>query len=142
MKGVIDKIWGNKTGAGKDYWVLTLGGERYSVWDSKYMRGIREGTTVEYDWAESGDFKKITGINILEGGDIEPSVRPGYKDQQIVRMACLKSASSLLSSLDAEPDQKGEVTLGLARKFEKYVMEPEVVLHIRGILHFSRLVNE
>jgi hypothetical protein len=31
MKGVVDKIWKNKTDDGKPYFVLKIGGEKYSV---------------------------------------------------------------------------------------------------------------
>ena len=47
MKGVIEKIWENKTEDGKAYLVLRIGGEKYSVWDKKYMEGLVEGSAVE-----------------------------------------------------------------------------------------------
>lgn len=123
MKGVIDKIWENKTKEGKKYWVLNIDGEKYSVWDKKYMEGIQEGSAVEYEWAASGDFRKVTGIKKIE---IDPDFNPGErnaKNHQIIRMSCLKSATALVSNIDGKPDEKGEITLGIARRFEKYVAE-------------------
>lgn len=55
MKGIFDKIWENKTKGNKPYWVLSIEGENYSVWDKKNLEGIQEGSTVEYDWKASGD---------------------------------------------------------------------------------------
>jgi hypothetical protein len=124
MKGVIDKIFENKTKKQKPYWVLSIGGENYSVWDRKFMEGLQEGATVEYEWMASGDFKKVTEIRRI---DMEPGLDQGQKaynrNQQIVRMSCIKSATVLVSNSDADPKEKGKITLGLARKFEEYITE-------------------
>ncbi len=58
MKGVVDKVWKNKTDDGKLYFVLKIGGEKYSVWDKKYMDGIEEGSMVEYESTQSGKVYK------------------------------------------------------------------------------------
>jgi hypothetical protein len=77
MKGVVDKVWENKTDDGKPYFVLKIGGEKYSVWDKKYMDGIEEGSMVEYESAQSGKFKKIIDMKKI---DLEPGVdRPERK---------------------------------------------------------------
>lgn len=126
MKGVIDRIFENTTKKKMPYWVLSIGGENYSVWDKKFMEGLQEGATVEYGWAASGDFKKVTEIRRI---DMEPSLdREGKaysRSQQIVRMSCIKSATMLVSNFDTHPNEKGEITLGLARKFEQYVTEKD-----------------
>lgn len=36
-------------------------------------------------------------------------------------MSCLKSASTIFSSLDAEPKKKVQLTIAAARHFEKYI---------------------
>ena len=128
MKGIIDKIWENKTKAGKKYWVLSIGGDNYSVWDKKYLEEIQEGSTVEYEWTPSGDYRKVTGIKKIETeADINLEInvegKPNPRNQQIVRMSCIKSASLLVSNFDVHPIERGEITLGLARKFENYVTE-------------------
>ncbi len=125
MNGIIDKIWPNKLDDGTEYLVLSIGGEKYSVWDKKYMERLQEGSSVDYSWKQSGKFKKITDINVVEPAP-EPEPRIMGKDRErleIVRMSCIKSASSLVSEFDAHPLEKGSITLGLARKFEKYVLE-------------------
>jgi len=124
MKGIIDKIWENKTKEGKRYWVLNIGGENYSVWDKRHMEGLQEGIAVDYDWSQSGDFRKVTGIRKLDAPPyLDPEDRIDGRSQQIVRMSCIKSAAALVSSAEADPDEKGEITIGIARKFEKYVVE-------------------
>ena len=128
MKGVIDKIWKNETDDGKPYLVLRIGGEKYSVWDQKYMEGIEEGSTVEYESAQSGKFKKITDMRKI---DLEPGIDPSERKprnrsgQEIVRMSCIRSAAALVADFGAPPEEKAEITLGLARRFEKYVIDPE-----------------
>jgi hypothetical protein len=123
MKGVIDRIFQNETAAKKKYWVLSIGGERYSVWDEKYIKGLKEGNEIDFDWAPSGDYKKITDISKIS---MDPTDLPhSSRETQILRMSCLKSASSLLSGTDLTPEEKGTSTLNLAKKFEKYVTVDE-----------------
>jgi hypothetical protein len=128
MKGVIDKIWENKTDDGKPYFVLKIGGEKYSVWDRKYMEGLEEGSAVEYESMQSGKFKKITDMKKI---DLEPGIDPPERKprdrngEEIVRMSCIRSAAALVADFGAPPEEKAEITLGLARKFEKYVIDPE-----------------
>lgn len=122
MKGTIEKIWQNKTKDKKDYWVLSIDGERYSVWEPDYMKDVKEGLSVEYEWTQSGEFKKITVMGVT-GAKPKSSVKLGYKDQQIVRMACLKSASTLVSNTELTSGERAEVALDLARKFERYIVE-------------------
>ena len=128
MKGIVDKIWENKTDDGKLYFVLKIGGEKYSVWDKKYMDGIEEGSMVEYESAQSGKFKKITDMKKI---GLEPGIAPpGRKSrdrngQEIVRMSCIRSATALVADFGAPPEEKADITLGLARRFEKYVIDPE-----------------
>jgi len=73
MKGVVDKIWKNKTDDGKPYLVVRIGENKYSVWDKKYMEGLNEGAAVEYESSQSGKFKKITDMKKIE---LEPGIAP------------------------------------------------------------------
>jgi hypothetical protein len=79
MKGVIEKIWKNETDDGKPYFVLRIGGDKYSVWDKKYVDGIEEGSMVEYESAQSGKFKKITEMRKIA---LEPGFDPPEKEIQ------------------------------------------------------------
>ncbi len=124
MKGIIDRIWQNKTKDEKNYWVLNIDGQNYSVWDKKYIEGLQEGAMVEYEWATSGDFKKIVEIRKIDGQPTrEREDKLHARNQQIIRMSCIKSATMLVSNSDGDPDEKGTMTLGLARKFERYVTD-------------------
>ena len=117
MKGKIDKIWENESKDGKKYWVLSINGKRYSVWDEDYLNGVDEGAMVEYNWKKSGKYQNITELRKIRSED--PYLI--QKDEQIVRMSCLKSASELLSGMDMEPEKKADMAIGIARKFHKYV---------------------
>ena len=123
MKGSIDKIWENQTNDKKTYHVLDIGGERYSVWDSKLLEGLEEGSEVEYDWKKSGNFKKITDLKKIE---LEPdlnSYNPDRKSREIIRMSCVRSASQILQDLSIDPMDKSSKALDIAREFEKYVTD-------------------
>ena len=109
MKGVVDKIWKNKTDDGKPYFVLKIGGEKYSVWDKKYMEGLEEGSAVEYESSQSGKFKKITDMKKI---DLEPGIDPPERKprdrngEEIVRMSCIRSAAALVADFGAPPRRK------------------------------------
>ena len=92
------------------------------------MEGLEEGAAVEYESTQSGKFKKITDMRKidLEPGFDPPERKPRDKNgQEIVRMSCIRSAAALVADFGAPPEEKAEITLGLARKFEKYVIDPE-----------------
>ena len=118
MEGKIEKIWENEKN-GKKYWVLAIGGDRYSVWDEKYIHGLSEGAVVDYKWRQSGNFRKITDLRKI---DPEPEIDPYKRDRksiEIVRMSCLKSASEILNGLFIDPDKKVKKALEISREFEK-----------------------
>ena len=126
MKGVVDRIFENKTREGKKYWVLNIGGENYSVWDKKHMNGLMEGSEIEYEWVQSGDFKNMTDLRKIH---LEPILdrreEAERRNTQILRLSCIKSATSLISDLDLTPAEKGEITMEIARGFERYVKETD-----------------
>ena len=121
MRGVIEKIWENKTQNNKRYHVVEIGGEKYSVWDSALMEGITEGARVEYDWKKSGNFKKITGLQKIDESQMSEAYQSDRKSREIIRISCLRSASELLYGLYFDPDEKAEKALDIARRFERYV---------------------
>ncbi len=50
-------------------------------------------------------------------------------------MSCIRSAAALVADFGAPPEEKADIALGLARKFEKYVIdhEEEVRPHMEKI---------
>ena len=92
------------------------------------MDGIEEGSMVEYESAQSGKFKKITDmrkIDLEPGIDLPERKRRDRNGEEIVRMSCIRSAAALVADFGAPPEEKADITLGLARRFEKYVIDPE-----------------
>ena len=122
MKGRIERIEEKHARNGQTYLLLSIDGQNYSLWDGKAFDGVREGDLVEYKWKQSGDYRNIT--------DIAPVAEPSGNGQpvrevQILKMSCLKSASTILGNLDCEPDERVTLTIGAARRFEKYVTGEE-----------------
>lgn len=125
MKGSVDKIWENETNGKKKYHVVDIGGERYSVWDHKLIEGLTEGSTVEYDWQKSGDYKKITDMRKIDLNPDLETYRQDRKSIEIIRMSCIKSACQILQGTYKEADTIAYNALTTAREFEKYVTEPD-----------------
>lgn len=123
MKGSIDKIWENQTKDNKTFYVLEIGGDKYSVWDPKLVEGLDEGNTIDYQWKQSGNFKKITSLAKIEAEPDLDNYPTDRKSREIVRMSCLRSATELLGPVELEPDDKIEKALDMAKVFERYVVE-------------------
>ena len=119
MLGRIDQLWDNTTDKGQPYQVLAIGDDRYSFWDKKQFGKFRKGDTVEFDWKQAGEYKNITTIELTEA-DSNNSNGSNAKDERIVKMSCLKSASSILGPMDIEPN-KIRATVSVAKYFEKYI---------------------
>ena len=127
MEGKIEKIWENEKN-GKRYWVLEIGGEKYSVWDEKYVEGLSEGSVVDYDWRQSGNFRKITDLRRL---DVQPL---NSKNEQIVRMSCLRTAGEIISGERLDLRLKIERVLDTSKIFEKYVFTGNIPDEYRILL--------
>lgn len=119
MLGKIDKVWENEAQNGKAYLVLEIDGQRYSLWDAEWLGRLRDGDIVQYDWKKSGKFRNITDIDRVKPDPDTPPVNE--KDDQIVRMSCLKSASSLFSGSDLDAKKKVRYTMAAAERFERYI---------------------
>ena len=74
---------------------------------------------VDFDWKKSGKFRNITRIAPID----EDNFYSDRRQRSIIRMSCLRSASELLSDSGIELDKKPDLTIEVARKFEKYIME-------------------
>lgn len=125
MKGTVEQVWENESKNGQRYLTVQIGGERYSVWDTKYFDRLQEGAEVEYDFRQSGNFRNITDIR----GPEENNQAPAYhndRDRQITRLSCLKSAAEILAPAQVDPDAKRELVIETARVFERYVGENDL----------------
>jgi hypothetical protein len=117
MQGYVEDIL-HKERNGKPYWILKIEGNNYTVWDRKYIEGIKKGSLVAYEFKQSGNYRHITSLKPLEG-----SLAPYSQEElRIIRMSCLRSAVNLTSEMGLEYKDKVEATIHLAKQFEKYVL--------------------
>ena len=119
MKGEIEKIWDNESKNGKRYLGISVAGERYTLWEEEYFDKLKEGDVIDFEWKKSGKYKNITKINMNNDNDDFME----RKQESIIRMSCLKSASELIAGSDLEPGKRVDMALDFARKFEKYVKD-------------------
>jgi hypothetical protein len=118
MKGRISRIWTNERKDGTKYWVLSIDGQRYSVWDQKLVEGLNQGDAVDFEFKQSGNFR-----NIIKLSRIKEQTYANDAQKQIVRMSCLRSAAELLSNSGLVYDVRVKETLKAANKFEQWVIE-------------------
>ena len=118
MKGEIEKIWENESRNGKRYLGISVDGERYTLWEEKYFDKLKEGDVIDFEWKKSGKYKNITKINMNDDGEFMER-----KQESIIRMSCLKSASELIAGSDLEADKRANMALDFAKKFENYVKD-------------------
>ncbi|RKY67595.1 MAG: hypothetical protein DRQ24_12660 [Candidatus Latescibacterota bacterium] len=124
MRGKIERIWENQTKDGEKYWVLSIDGKNYSVWDPAVLEGLSEGMEVEYEFRRSGKYNRITDLKKLDTSQQGPDVE-NPRDLKIIRMSCLRSAVEVLSGYGSELEERIEKTLEVSRRFERYVLNGE-----------------
>jgi hypothetical protein len=137
IKGEVEKVWHNKTSAGKRYDVIEVAGGRYSVWDGEYLGKIEKGEMVEFEYKQSGNFNNVLKFNDgsqpeqdnVKDYNNEPNTTDGNGNgysgdrmQQMARMSGLKSASALLSGTKVPYGERADKTIEMAVKFEKYIL--------------------
>jgi hypothetical protein len=134
MKGMIEKVWENKTQKeGKKYMTVEVAGNRYSIWDEKYFDAVKPGLEIEYETRQSGKYQTITALKpagSVSNGHEEPNglQEPEYRSRSMRRMSCLRAASTLTASLDlTSVGDPVDFTIGVARKFEDYIGEERIV---------------
>jgi hypothetical protein len=124
VKGIIDSVWENESRNGKKYLTVEIGGERYSVWDTKYFDVLQEGAEISYDFRQSGEFKNLTDVAPVQEQQHAP-VYNNTKDRSITRLSCLRSASEILAPVHMDTEDKKELVIDTARYFERYVTEED-----------------
>jgi hypothetical protein len=136
IKGEVEKVWHNKTSAGKRYDVIEVAGGRYSVWDGEYLGKIEKGEMVEFEYKQSGNFNNVLKFN--NGSQPEPDNGKDYikepnttagngngysgdRMQQMARMSGLKTAGALIAGSKVPYVERADKTIEMAMKFEKYI---------------------
>lgn len=138
IKGEVEKVWHNKTSAGKRYDVIEVGGGRYSVWDGDYLGKIEKGENVEFEYKQSRNFNNVLKFN--DGSQPESDTGTNYNNepnstagngngngyngdrmQQMARMSGLKTAGALISGTKVPYAERADKTIEMAMKFEKYI---------------------
>jgi hypothetical protein len=134
IKGEVEKVWHNKTSAGKRYDVIEVSGGRYSVWDGEYLGKIEKGEMVEFEYKQTGNFNNVLKFN--NGSQPEPDNGKDYKGepatntgngynrdrtQQMARMSGLKTAGALIAGSKVPYGERADKTIEMAMKFEKYI---------------------
>lgn len=135
IKGEVEKVWHNKTSAGKRYDVIEVAGGRYSVWDGEYLGKIEKGEMVEFEYKQSGNFNNVLKFN--DGsqpeqdnvkdytGEPATTTGNGYNGdrvQQMARMSGLKTAGALIAGSKVPYGERADKTIEMAMKFEKYIL--------------------
>ena len=137
IEGTIQQILERKSAKGESYRVIRVAGEGYFDWTGVAEEvGVKEGDTVKLK-VNGGEFPRIRSIeksgnaeedsaqNSDQSTDDAPEtdgqIRP--KDVLIVRMSCLRSATELLASLDADAEAKQQKVLTVAEAMTKWVSE-------------------
>jgi len=102
---------------GTPYASVRIDGENYTCWDDALISKLESGQDVDYQWEQSGKFKKIIDIEpVLDDLELSP------KDLRILRMSALRSASYLEIGLDVPLEEKLRTTLETSRAFEQYIL--------------------
>jgi len=115
--GRIEDVARKKAKNGTPYASVRIDGENYTCWDDALISKLETGQDVDYEWEQSGKFKKIIDIEpVLDDLDLTP------KDLRILRMSALRSASYLEIGLDVPLEEKLRTTLETSRAFERYIL--------------------
>lgn len=67
MQGTIEKIEQRKTIKQEPFWVVAIGGHKFSLFDQEIGNNFSEGDLVEFSWSENGRFKKIRSLTKVKG---------------------------------------------------------------------------
>jgi hypothetical protein len=127
MKGVIERIYLNSLGDGREYLTIQINGTKYSVWDKKYFRQFDEGMPVDFKFTKSGKYLNISEIEPdpnykpETGGNKNPLNYPNHRDLQILKTSSLKCATYLVKDIPVGMEKKVELALDVAKRLEKYI---------------------
>jgi len=114
--GRIEEATGKKAKNGTPYASVKIDGEHYTCLDDRLISELAEGKAVEYQWDQSGKFKKIVDLATVS---CDPELSPN--ELRILRMSTLRSAFYLEIGIDLPLDEKADVTMHTARIFERHI---------------------
>jgi hypothetical protein len=124
VKGRIEDMKVKQARNGNKYISLLVDGQRYAVWDQSLLSKLHVGDVVEYKAEPKGRFTELTYLEVVETGNNDLAAFNLYDEmrtRQIVRMSCIKSASTVVTGMDLMPEEKPDKTIEVAKQFEKYV---------------------
>ena len=125
MQGTVDRVWHNHDADGSEYWVLCIGGQRYSTWDKALVEGIGQGDAVEFSFTRSGRFRHLS---VLKRQDEAPGAAgvsgPVQPCSLELRLRCLRIAADLARDANTLPDRKVELAITLAQQLERHLLSP------------------
>lgn len=127
MKGTVEIIQ-EKTSrkTGKPYLQVTIDGENYTCFDTKYFDQLQEGDRVEYEFRQSGEFRNLKAIRKLEGEPMPDGYqRPDQRERRITDLALLKYATVLASTTELGPQDRVAYTLETVDRFKDYLKNSE-----------------
>lgn len=110
MRGDIARVQEKKSKSEKKFWLLSIDGKNYGIWDKSLVDDLKQGDTIESCWIENRGYRVITSLR-----------KTSIKDDQIIRMGCLSSASRLVSATGINPQKRKKLALEMAKEFEEYV---------------------
>ncbi len=124
VQGVVERIWHNERADGSKYWVLAIGGKRYSTWDRQLIENIREGDTVGFAFTHSGRYRNLTALRRSPGPSIITTGTLVRVPEALraTRMSCLRAAAELLKETTLLPEQRLSLAITLAERMEEYVL--------------------
>lgn len=124
MLGTVSKIWRNEREDGSEYWVLSINGRRYSVFDLDLVKGISEGDFVEFSYAKSGKYRNIVYIKRASPEGFVTADTPVLPPEpiRILRMSCLRTAAELLNGTKLSVQDRLSNLLETATQLEEHVL--------------------
>lgn len=136
--GVVGRIYENQSKKGDRYWNVVIDGTRYSVFKEDVRSQLTEGHLVAFTWEPRGRFRTITLAQVLgkvvQSGNGAPApaaspgeahVTPVERESRIIRQSCVKAAAAIVGPMCVPVETAGAETLGLAKRFEAWVLGKE-----------------
>ncbi len=125
IEGTVESVLARQSAHGDIFKVVRVDGEGYFDWDGKVAKtGVKEGDEVKLRVSD-GDFPRIRSIHrngvAKPNGQNQPVHKPNGKDDQIVRMSCLRTAAQVLGDLDEPLEARREKVLAMADEMAKWV---------------------